>query len=40
MDRQMKPTFTENPNVAFAKQAENETKDLGIEFMHFDTEDL
>ena len=39
MVRQMKPTFTENSNATFAKQAENKTKDLGIEFMHFDADD-
>ena len=39
MNRHMKPTFTENSDVTFAKQAGNDTKDLGIEFMHFDTDD-
>ena len=39
MSRHLKPTFSENPKAAFLKQAQNDVKDLGIEFIHFDKDD-
>ncbi|MDA9012564.1 hypothetical protein N9J60_00805 [Alphaproteobacteria bacterium] len=39
MSRQTKPVFTIESETKFAKQAGNEEKDLGIEFVHFDQDD-
>ena len=39
MNRHIKPTFAENSDATFVKQGQNNVKDLGIEFMHFDTDD-
>ena len=39
MSRQTKPVFTIEPETEFAKQTGVEAKDLGIEFVHFDTND-
>ena len=39
MNRHIKPTFTENSNATFAQHTKNDVKDLGIEFIHFDTDD-
>ena len=39
MSRQTKPVFTIESKTAFAKQAGDEAKDLGIEFVHFDQDD-
>ena len=39
MSRQTKPVFTSESEMAFAKQTGSDTKDLGIEFVHFDKDD-
>jgi hypothetical protein len=39
MSRQTKPVFTIESETVFAKQAGDEAKDLGIEFVHFDQDD-
>ena len=39
MSRQTKPVFTIESETTFAKQTGDETKDLGIEFVHFDRDD-
>jgi len=39
MSRQSKPVFTIESETEFTKQAGVETKDLGIEFVHFDQDD-
>ena len=39
MRRQTKPVFTIESEIAFDKQTSVETKDLGIEFVHFDQDD-
>ena len=39
MSRQTKPVFTIERETAFAKEADVEAKDLGIEFVHFDQDD-
>ena len=39
MSRQTKQTFFLDSNDAFAQQAPDATKDLGIEFVHFDKDD-
>ena len=39
MSRQIKPVFTIESETKFAKKNEVETKDLGIEFVHFDQDD-
>ena len=39
MSRQSKPVFTIESETEFAKQTGVETKDLGIEFVHFDQDD-
>ncbi len=39
MSRQTKQTFSLDSNDAFAQQAPDATKDLGIEFVHFDKDD-
>ena len=39
MNRHEKPTLTENQSAIFAHQVQSDIKDLGIEFMHFDTDD-
>ena len=39
MSRQTKSVFTIVSETAFTKQAGDEAKDLGIEFVHFDQDD-
>jgi len=39
MSRQTKPVFTSEAELAFAKKTRQNTKDLGIEFVHFDRDD-
>ncbi|MDA8536724.1 hypothetical protein N9L23_05120 [Alphaproteobacteria bacterium] len=39
MSRQTKPVFNIVSETAFTKQAGDEAKDLGIEFVHFDQDD-
>ena len=39
MSRQTKQVFTIETETAFGKQTGVETKDLGIEFVHFDQDD-
>ena len=39
MSRQTKQTFSLDSNDAFVQQAPDATKDLGIEFVHFDKDD-
>ena len=39
MSRQSKPVFTIESETELAKQAGDEAKDLGIEFVHFDQDD-
>ena len=39
MSRQTKPVFTIESETEFVKQTGDETKDLGIEFVHFDQDD-
>ena len=39
MSRQTKQIFSLDSNDAFAQQAPDATKDLGIEFVHFDKDD-
>ena len=39
MSRQTKPVFTSEAELAFAKKTRQNSKDLGIEFVHFDRDD-
>ena len=39
MSRQTKPVFTSEAELAFAKKTPQNSKDLGIEFVHFDRDD-
>ena len=39
MNRQAKSKFKANPIITSACQLEKDTKNLGIEFVHFDKED-
>ena len=39
MSRQSKPDFTIESETEFAKHTGVETRDLGIEFVHFDQDD-
>ena len=39
MSRQAKKTFSLDSTDAFAQRAPDATKDLGIEFVHFDNDD-
>ena len=39
MNRQTKPKFEANSKITSARQLEKDTKNLGIEFVHFDKED-
>ena len=39
MSRQTKPVFTIESETKFVKHTDDEAKDLGIEFVHFDQDD-
>ena len=39
MSRQTKQVFSLDSAEAFSQQSSNATKDLGIEFVHFDSDD-
>ena len=39
MNRQTKSKFEANPKITSARQIEKDTKNLGIEFVHFDKDD-
>ena len=39
MNRQTKPSFSLESAATFSQKTQEDTKDLGIEFVHFDNQD-